>query len=185
METIALNKKKKKIMWGRVFIALLVLIILSSLTYLFFNYTIKYQYYAIDTYGAKEILGISADKYLIEQTTIETIDSLKQDKYQIVEYNYNHIINKNMIIVKRKQKDNKQKIQSAIASYMGITVYAIEIDIDGWGYILPDAKYRNIINEIKLKHKKLKIGTPKGVFVRIEEILDQAAIESLISNRKK
>ena len=41
METVVLNKKKKKIMWGRVFIALFILIIISSLTYLVFKYTIK------------------------------------------------------------------------------------------------------------------------------------------------
>ena len=61
----------------------------------------------------------------------------------------------------------------------------MEIDIDGWSYILPEQRYKNIIDEIKLKNKKIKVGMPKGVFVRTEEIQDQAAIESLISSRKK
>ena len=182
METIKLNKKKKKIMWKRIFITLLAIAILAG--GIFFASTIRfgYRYYSIDENRNKIDLGISAQEHLLDTVLMEELDTAKQQGYQIADYNLTHIIDKKWVITWKKNKDNDEVIKSAIADSIYIIVYALKLDIDGKTYILPEKQGYQVLSALKQHNENINIDLLDGVFVNENEVLDQAAIDALLSD---
>lgn len=184
METIVLNKKTKKIMWKRIILTIILCGIMLGIGFLIGSLRIRYQYFAIDKDGNKTILGVSANNKLVENALMEDLNNVKKAGFEIADYNITHIVNHRAIITWRSNKTNTQEIKSTIEDYIYSIVYALEIDINGKTYILPPNKVKEVREILQSKDKKLTFEMPKGVFVREEEVLDQAAIDNLISNYK-
>lgn len=182
METIVLNKKKKKIMWKRIFLMFLIIAATAVCIYCAEHFRIGYKYYAIDENGTKTILGTSANSKLIEKTLIEKLDKSRSNGYQVADHNMNHIVDKKWVITWNNNNDDANIIQSTIDSYIYVIVYALKLDINNKTYILPDTQGYDILHTLKKKDKNLKIDLLKGVYVDENEVLDQMAIDQLISN---
>lgn len=184
METIVLNKKKKKVMWKRIFLFILIIAAIAGCLWFNGHFRATYKYYSIDENRNKIVLGNSDDKLLIEHTLIEVLDKAKTDGYQIADYNMHYIVEKEWHITWKKNPDNTDGIKSAIADYIYVIVYALELDIDGKTYIFPEKQGYQVLTELNRINKDLNITMLDGVFVNKNEIMDQSAIDEFISNYK-
>lgn len=184
METIKLNKKKKKIMWKRIFATILIVAAIVGCVVFNMNFRIGYKYYIIDDHKNKIELGISAQDRLLDKVMVEKLEETKEQGYQIADYNLNHIIDRKWTITWRKNKNNDKVIKSVIADSVYIIVYALKLDIDGQTYILPENKGYQVLSDLKQINSNLNINLLKGVYVNKNEVLDQTAIDALLSNYK-
>lgn len=184
MKTIILNKKRKKLLWKNIIIYLIGIILFIVGIIILTNVKINYNYYKIDIYGNKILLGTASSNNLLDITVYNKINEVKQDKFQIADYNLKNLITIQPTIKWNSFNSEDEKVKDAIEDNMFIIVYALKLNIDGIDYILPESEGYTILGQLKNKNPNLNIDLLDGEFVNIEKVLTEAEIEELISNYK-
>ena len=184
MKTIILNKKRKIIIWKNILLYLIGILISISILIILTNIKINYNYYRTDIYGNKILLGTASNNNLLDITVYNKINEVKQDKFQIADYNLKNLITIQPTIKWNNFNSEDEKVKDAIEDNMFIIVYALKLNIDGIEYILPESEGYKILGQLKNKNPNLNIDLLDGGFVNIEKILTDAEIEELISNYK-
>ncbi len=186
METIVLNKKKKKIKWKNIFIMLLICAATAVCVFLIGHFRIQYSYYQIDPQLNRHELGISAHNNLINTVTIDTLEDIKKQGYQISDFRVVNVIDKQYIFTWDNNKDDTEQITSAIVNSIDVDVYALILPIKDKEYYLPPTKGYDILHQLQELDNSFKdIHLLNGKYINIKNVSSNAEIEELINGYKK
>jgi len=179
METINLKQIQRK--RYRLQKILIILLILSGLSLILKNIKIKYRYTIIDNQGNQIILGISKNNNLIDETLYETINQLKEQQYEISDYNLSTYIQVQKIYTFDKDSDLKE-LKNKIKNCFLIKVYAVKFTYNNNDYYFHNKYNHYIYDNLKLKIPDLKINFLEGTFININQVMSIEEMENFIDN---
>jgi hypothetical protein len=184
METIVL-KNKKRIDWKKVIIILILCAMIAGSAILVYHCRLSYQYYTIDITGIKTVLGNSTQSNLVDRAFEEKLREVKQEGYQIADFNASSLIKKKVVITKRSNKNDDTSIKTQIKQDIYVVVPAYKLTIDKNTYYFQRSLGYNTLYKLKEINKQLNITMLEGEFVNKDLIMTQEEADQLINNYSK
>ena len=184
METIIL-KNKKRIDWKKIIIILILCMMIAGNTILVYHCRFLYQYYKVDITGQKVVLGNSTQPNLIDRAFDEKMKEVKQEGYQIVDFNASSLIEKKIVIIKRANQTDDKSIKELIKQNIYVVVPAYKLTIDKTTYYFQKKDGYDTLYKLKEINKQLDINMLEGEFVNKDLIMTSEDIEKLINSYSK
>ena len=184
METIVL-KNKKRIDWKKVIIILVLCAMIAGSAILVYHCRLSYQYYTVDITGIKTVLGNSTQSNLVDRAFEEKLREVKQEGYQIVDFNASSLIKKRIVITKRSNKNDDTSIKTQIKQDIYVVVPAYKLTIDKNTYYFQKKQGYDTLYKLKEINKQLDINMLEGEFVNKDLIMTSEDTEKLINSYSK
>jgi hypothetical protein len=182
METIKLKqKKKKKIMWKKLFIILISCAAIAGCAFLGACCRIRYKYYIITPEHDKIDLGISKNRHLVDDTIYAAITEKRLEYKDIADYSLNMIINDQRTIAWVWDKTDDAAIQDTIVDNLYVIVYATKITVRGDSIFVTQENESSIVKQIQTKNKKVEIQRDY-LYTNINSLSTDEEIKNFIDN---
>ena len=183
METIKLKNKKFNIKFPKDKKTLLMLLVPSIIIILFVLFKIFFQigyaYYEVEENGERVKIGYSTKKELVEDTMYYYTKTLREDGYDIVEFNLKKYYTKKFTIF-WKRKNNEQEVASKIRQGTFVSIDAKKITVNNAIIYVKYADGQKIYDKFKKFKPKME-----NAYIDISEIWTSGMIENYFNEINK
>lgn len=183
METIVL-KNKKKINWKKVIIISCICVLIAVIVGLYAGFRITYEYYQINIDGTYTTIGTATQNDLIDRAIVEKVREVKQEGFQIADYNLDTLVKKRLIIIKRQKKDDTSTYD-AIKDKVYVIVAANKLDLDGETYYFERHLGYITLSKLREINKNLNTIYLEGTYINRDWLLSEQEAETLIDTYSK
>ena len=182
METIKLDDKKFKIKLPKkktLFLFLIPSIVILFIVLFKIFFKVGYAYYEIQETGEKIQIGYSVNKSLVEDTMYDYMKEIKEQGYDIIEFNMKKYYTKKFTIFS-KSKYNYSEVISRIKEGTYVSIDASKITVNNVFIYVNSKEGRDVFE----KFKKFK-PTLENVYVDISQIWTSDEIENYFNEISK
>ena len=170
--------------WKKIIIISCICVLIAVIVGLYAGFRITYEYYQINIDGTYTTIGTATQNDLIDRAIVEKVREVKQDDFQIADYNLDTLVKKRLIIIKRKQKDDTSTYD-AIKDKVYVIVAANKLNLDGETYYFDRHLGYLTLSRLREINKNLNTIYLEGVYVNRDWLLSEQEAETLIDTYSK